>query len=163
MSIFGLKVEVDPIDCAQPVCKNICNIDPGKGPHAGELRCANCWRHRGWLSKDVACWLQSIIIVFGRPTKPISVRTRNPNDEVEAGEISSSERARRICEINLRLERAGLEQKDMFLTWTPSRDWWRNQQRQKVMQLMALYKLTAHDLTPNPELPTAAAQAGKEK
>jgi hypothetical protein len=162
VNIIGLKIELDPIDCGQPICQNICNIDLGKGPHIGELRCDGCGRHRGWLSKDVACWLESIVAIFGRPTTPIAVRAAC-SEAPEAAVVSASERQRRILEINLRLERAGLEQKDMFLTWTPSRDWWTNQQRKKIAQLMFRYSLTACDLTPNLELPTAVAQAGKEK
>jgi hypothetical protein len=35
-------------------CSDTCDTDvvalgPGKGPHAGELRCAGCSRHRGWV------------------------------------------------------------------------------------------------------------------
>jgi hypothetical protein len=161
MNIIGLKVELDPIDCGQPICTNVVSIDPGRGPHIGELRCDGCGRHRGWLPKDVACWLESIVATFGRPTTPIGVREAC-NVSSEATAVSASEHARRILEINLRLARAGLEPKDMLLSWQPSRDWWLNQQRHKIAQLMFHYGLTAHDLTPNPELPTATAQAGKE-
>jgi hypothetical protein len=161
VTIIGLKVELDPIDCGQPICKNICNIDPGKGPHIGELRCDGCGRHRGWLQKDTAIWLQSIVAIFGRPTTPIAVRAACSVPS-EATAVSASEHQRRILEVNLRRARAGLEPKDMFLSWQPTRDWWTNQQRKKIAQLMFHYGLTAHDLTPNPELPTATAQAGKE-
>jgi hypothetical protein len=162
MNIVGLKVEVDPTDCGQPVCRNICTIDPGRGPHVGELRCCGCGRHRGWLQKDITIWLQSIVAIFGRPTTPIAVREACSVTS-EATAVSAREYARRILEINLRLARAGLEQKDMLLSARPSRDWWTNQQRKKIAQLMHSYKITAHDLPKISELPTDIGAVGGMK
>jgi hypothetical protein len=51
-AIVGHKIKLDRhIDRERPCCRNICVISPGKGPHAAELRCADCDQHRGWLNK----------------------------------------------------------------------------------------------------------------
>jgi len=49
-------------------------IGAGRGPHAGELVCANCGQHRGWLSKSTARWIETVVSRFGAPTTPIAVR-----------------------------------------------------------------------------------------
>jgi hypothetical protein len=73
--LIGLKIKLDrPIDCDRPCCRNICIIAAGKGPHAGELHCADCGQHRGWLSKPTAHWIEHIATRFGAPTTPIVVR-----------------------------------------------------------------------------------------
>jgi len=73
--IIGLKVKMTrPIDHDKPCCRNVCVIGPGKGPHAGELVCADCGQHRGWLSKSTARWIENVITKFGAPTTPIVVR-----------------------------------------------------------------------------------------
>jgi hypothetical protein len=51
---------------------------PGKGPHQASLHCARCRRHCGWLSTEAAAFLTEIVTRFGRPTAPITVRTRRP-------------------------------------------------------------------------------------
>jgi hypothetical protein len=49
--LTGLKIKLDrPADRERPCCLNICTIGAARGPHTGELRCANCGQHRGWLS-----------------------------------------------------------------------------------------------------------------
>src|SRR5215831_5303189 len=73
--LMGLKVRLDrPVDRKHPCCCNICIIAAGKGPHAGELRCADCGQHRGWLSKSTAQWIEHVATRFGAPTTPIVVR-----------------------------------------------------------------------------------------
>lgn len=73
--LIGLKIKLDrPIDRDRPCCRNICIIAAGKGPHAGELHCADCGQHRGWLSKPTAHWIEHIATRFGAPTTPIVVR-----------------------------------------------------------------------------------------
>ena len=58
--LIGLKIKLDrPIDRDRPCCRNICIIAAGKGPHAGELHCADCGQHRGWLSKPTAHWIET--------------------------------------------------------------------------------------------------------
>jgi hypothetical protein len=74
-TLIGLKVKLDrPVDREHPCCRNVCVIGAGKGPHAGELRCADCGQHRGWISKPTAQWIESVMARFGAPTTPIVVR-----------------------------------------------------------------------------------------
>src|SRR5262245_41482280 len=74
-TVIGLKVRLDrPVDRERPCCRNICIIGPAKGPHAGELHCADCGQHRGWLSKSTAQWIEHVATRFGAPTTPIVVR-----------------------------------------------------------------------------------------
>lgn len=40
------------LDYACPCGSEIALIKPGRGPHAAELRCSGCDRHRGWISHD---------------------------------------------------------------------------------------------------------------
>jgi hypothetical protein len=73
--IVGLSVKLDrPVDREQPCCRNVCIIGAGKGPHAGDLHCADCGQHRGWLSQTSAQWTESVVMRFGAPTTPIVVR-----------------------------------------------------------------------------------------
>jgi hypothetical protein len=80
--LVGLRVKMDrPVDRDRPCCRNFCTIGPAKGPHAGELICADCSQHRGWLSKPTAHWIESVITRFGAPTTPIVVRYSTSNEE----------------------------------------------------------------------------------
>jgi hypothetical protein len=74
-TLIGLKVKLDrPIDRERPCCLNICTIGAARGPHAGELRCASCGQHRGWLSKSTAQWIEHVATRFGAPTTLIIMR-----------------------------------------------------------------------------------------
>jgi hypothetical protein len=56
-------------------------IDAGRsGPHRVSLRCPKCSSHGGWLSHEVASFLEKIVEKFGRPDKPVSVRVPPPGD-----------------------------------------------------------------------------------
>jgi hypothetical protein len=80
--LIGLKVKLGrPVDRERPCCKNICTIGAARGPHAGELTCAACGQHRGWLSKTTARWIKSVITRFGAPDTPIVVRTSTLEQE----------------------------------------------------------------------------------
>jgi hypothetical protein len=60
--LCGVQVKLARnIDQQQPCHRNVAIVHPGKGPHAGELRCADCDRHRGWLSKEAGARLLAII------------------------------------------------------------------------------------------------------
>jgi hypothetical protein len=73
--LVGLRVRLDrPVDRYRPCCRNLCIIGPAKGPHAGELICADCGQHRGWISNTTAYWIENVISRFGAPTTPIVVR-----------------------------------------------------------------------------------------
>jgi hypothetical protein len=81
-TLIGLQVRLDrPVDRERPCCKNICTIGAAKGPHAGELICADCGCHRGWLSKSSARWIEHVITRFGAPTTPIVVRKSHTYQE----------------------------------------------------------------------------------
>jgi hypothetical protein len=74
-TLIGLRVKLDrPVDRERPCCRNVCTIGPARGPHAGELTCADCHQHRGWLSRPAAKWIESVITRFGAPKTPIIVR-----------------------------------------------------------------------------------------
>ena len=80
--LAGLRVKLDrPADHDRPCCTNLCTIGPTKGPHAGELICADCGQHRGWITNDTAYWIESVIARFGTPTTPITVRKSHTNEE----------------------------------------------------------------------------------
>ena len=80
--LIGLKIKLDrPIDRERPCCRNVCVISAGKGPHGGELRCADCGQHRGWLSKSTAQWIEHVATRFGAPTTPIVVRKAHTFEE----------------------------------------------------------------------------------
>jgi hypothetical protein len=90
-TLIGLKVKLDrPVDREAPCCQNICTIGPAREPHAGELICADCGQHRGWLSKSTARWLEHIAARFGAP-EVITVRKAHTfQEEVPPAETSDT-------------------------------------------------------------------------
>jgi hypothetical protein len=81
-TLIGLKVKLDrPIDRGRPCCLNVCVIGAAHRPHAGELICAGCGQHRGWLSKATAQWIEHIVTRFGAPVTPIIVRKAHTFEE----------------------------------------------------------------------------------
>ena len=89
-NLVGLKVKLDrPVDRERPCCRNVCIIGAGKEPHAGELRCADCGQHRGWLSKTTAQWIEHVVSRFGAPATPIVVRKAHTFED-EATSCSQS-------------------------------------------------------------------------
>jgi hypothetical protein len=64
-----VKLDRD-IDRAQPCHDNIDRILPGKPPHAGELRCAACDRHRGWAPLALITFITETARRFGAPNEP---------------------------------------------------------------------------------------------
>jgi hypothetical protein len=80
--LTGLKIKLDrPIDRERPCCLNICTIGPARGPHVGELICADCGQHRGWLSQTIAQWIEDVVTRFGAPATPIVVRKAHTFEE----------------------------------------------------------------------------------
>jgi hypothetical protein len=63
-----------PIDLERPCCANLAIVHPGKGPHAGELRCEGCGRHRGWLLQAALDFITTTLGRFGAPAEPIVLR-----------------------------------------------------------------------------------------
>jgi hypothetical protein len=48
----------------------------GNGPHAAELKCQGCGRHRGWLAKSAMNFLNELAGRFGAPSTPIVLSDR---------------------------------------------------------------------------------------
>jgi hypothetical protein len=77
--IMGMKVRMDRArDLIDPCCENIGIIAQGKGPHAAQVCCENCWRHLAWLSKKTVAFLTETVRLFGVPTKPFSLCDATP-------------------------------------------------------------------------------------
>ena len=75
---IGMTVKLDrDIDRQQPCHDNLAIIRPGKPPHSGELRCASCNAHRGWLPQTVLNFITETTRRFGTPTEPIIVRQQH--------------------------------------------------------------------------------------
>jgi hypothetical protein len=73
-TLIGLKVKLDrPIDRERRCCNGIAIIRPGKARHAGELRCAGCGQHRGWLSHATRDFILETIRRFGTSSSPIII------------------------------------------------------------------------------------------
>jgi hypothetical protein len=56
----GLRLSLEG-EYAKQCHKNIAVVHAGKGPHAAELRCADCGKHCGWLPKPAANWLLGVL------------------------------------------------------------------------------------------------------
>jgi hypothetical protein len=170
--LLGLRVRLDrPVDRDKPCCRNICIIGPAKGPHAGELHCADCGEHRGWLSQTIAQWIEDVVTRFGAPTTPIVMRkSHSYEEEPDAAPptpVSEAERQRRIELIRRHVAAEGFTAKDLFLTQPPppeeakARARWKTGERRRraIAWRMARWGITAHDLTPisgHPGKPPAA-------
>jgi hypothetical protein len=73
--LHGLTVRLERnIDRLKPCHRNMATVLFGKEPHASELRCSDCDRHRGWLSKEAGTQLLAVIEKFGMPTEPLTIR-----------------------------------------------------------------------------------------
>jgi hypothetical protein len=71
MNVIGLMVRMSRrIDNERSCCDSVCVIHPGKGPHVGQLRCACCGRHRGWLSHGAVSWITDQVRKHGVPAGP---------------------------------------------------------------------------------------------
>jgi hypothetical protein len=67
-------------DRDKPCCENIASVGPGKGPHAAELRCANCGSSRGWLRREALDFLTETTRRFGAPVEPLTLRDNQIGD-----------------------------------------------------------------------------------
>jgi hypothetical protein len=171
-TLIGLKVKLDrPVDRERPCCLNICTIGPARGPHVGELICADCGQDRGWLSQTIAQWIEDVVTRFGAPATPIVMRKSHSyeepyHDAAPPTPVSEAERRWRIELISRRIAAEGFSPKDFFLTQPPSPEeanalarWkTRERRRRSIVWRMAQWGLTAHDLAPAsvPRKPPAA-------
>jgi hypothetical protein len=75
-TLIGLPIKLQrTIDGSCALCgETAVIIGAGAGPHVASLRCACCDRHRGWLPKTVADFLTDLVLRFGRPAEPITIR-----------------------------------------------------------------------------------------
>jgi hypothetical protein len=69
-------------DRDKPCCENIASVGTGKGPHAAELRCANCGASRGWLRREALDFLTEMTRRFGAPAEPLTLREQTIGDYV---------------------------------------------------------------------------------
>jgi hypothetical protein len=68
------------VDLANPCCENLARVRPVHGPHAAELRCAGCDRHRGWLPKSAMTFLSELAARFGAPSELLILRDSTLGD-----------------------------------------------------------------------------------
>jgi hypothetical protein len=61
----GLQLKLErKIDRKRGCCKNFAIVRAGRAPHEAELRCAGCGSHRGWLPKEAANRLLTVLAFF---------------------------------------------------------------------------------------------------
>jgi len=61
----GMRLKLErKIDHKKGCCRNFAIVRGGKGPHAAELKCAGCGKHRGWLPHFAANWLLTLLAFF---------------------------------------------------------------------------------------------------
>jgi hypothetical protein len=65
-SLIGLTVQMEgradkPCRCGETALV----VGSPKGPHVGSLYCSSCNRHRGWLPKKAADFLNECLRTFG--------------------------------------------------------------------------------------------------
>src|SRR5215831_109718 len=153
--IAGPKVKLDRlVDRKRPCCKNICIITAG-----GELVCADCGQHGGWLSEKTTRWIEHIGTRFGAPETITVQRDAEPPAPMSETEppapMSETERQQRIELMNRRIAAEGFAPKDFFLTQTPPPEEvdalarWKTRERRRrpIARRMARWGLIAHDLT----------------
>ena len=63
--LVGLKLKLErETDLEDACCKGFGIVHPGKGPHAAELRCSGCGKHKGWLDKLTVNRLLDVLARF---------------------------------------------------------------------------------------------------
>jgi hypothetical protein len=76
---MGMRVKLDRArDHLDPCCENIAIVAQGRGPHAAQLCCENCWRHITWLSKSTVDFLCETVRLFGVPDEPFLLCDATP-------------------------------------------------------------------------------------
>jgi hypothetical protein len=69
-AVTGTRLRLSsPCHCGS----NIVVIGSSAGPHSASIRCAECNRHRGWLSRGETERIAAIVGTSGRPTEPIDI------------------------------------------------------------------------------------------
>jgi hypothetical protein len=67
-------------DQTKPCCDNLATIEPGKEPHAAELKCARCSTHRGWLPQQALDFVKTVAAKVGAQ-EPIILRDDSIGDK----------------------------------------------------------------------------------
>jgi hypothetical protein len=67
-------------DQTKPCCENLASIHPGKGPHAAELKCAICGKHRGWIPQGALDFVKTVAATIGAQD-PIVLRENSIGDK----------------------------------------------------------------------------------
>ena len=63
--LIGLKLKLErKTDIKGACCKGFGIVHAGKGPHAAELRCSWCGKHKGWLDKLTVNRLLDVLAHF---------------------------------------------------------------------------------------------------
>ena len=72
--LIGLKLKLErKTDLEDACCKGIGIVDAGKGPHAAELRCSGCGKHKGWLDKLTVNRLLDVLAHFPEARNDVHV------------------------------------------------------------------------------------------
>jgi hypothetical protein len=72
--LVGLKLKLErAADIKDVCCKGMGIVHPGKGPHAAELRCSGCGKHRGWLDKPTVNRLLDVLAHFPEARNDVHV------------------------------------------------------------------------------------------
>jgi hypothetical protein len=61
-------------------CESLATINPGKGPHAAELKCSVCGQHRGWLPQEALDFVNTVAATLGAQD-PIVLRDNSIGDQ----------------------------------------------------------------------------------
>ena len=63
--LVGLKLKLErKTDIKDACCAGFGIVHAGKGPHAAELRCSGCGKHKGWLDKLTVNRLLDVLAHF---------------------------------------------------------------------------------------------------
>jgi hypothetical protein len=85
-ALLGLQVKLpDRCHCTSATAV----VSTSDGTHYAQLKCQSCGRHRGWLSKPTARWIEVVAAKFGAP----EIITLHRNSVATAAEQSPAEPA----------------------------------------------------------------------
>ena len=72
--LVGLKLKLErKTDIKGACCKGFGIVHAGKGPHAAELRCSGCGKHKGWLDKLTVNRLLDVLAHFPEARNDVHV------------------------------------------------------------------------------------------
>jgi hypothetical protein len=70
----GLMFKLDrKIDQLKPCCENFAVVHAGRGPHAAELCCKKCGKHRSWMPRKLTDWFLTLLAIFPEAAKDVHV------------------------------------------------------------------------------------------